>query len=128
MPFWMVTARTAALKRSRTGSILRIIDPDPIHRAMVTPSLSGCCLSLPLLSRNQHDRLELLAPQRGVDSRELARRPCVEVARHVGKLPRHRVGALGLGLRSEEHTSELQSHSDLVCRLLLEKKKTNSLP
>src|SRR5215204_7154950 len=27
------------------------------------------------------------------------------------------------GWRSEEHTSELQSHSDLVCRLLLEKKK-----
>src|SRR5260221_20467 len=29
--------------------------------------------------------------------------------------------------RSEEHTSELQSHSDLVCRLLLEKKKKNTL-
>src|SRR5260221_8728064 len=28
--------------------------------------------------------------------------------------------------RSEEHTSELQSHSDLVCRLLLEKKKINT--
>src|SRR5260221_8623197 len=28
-----------------------------------------------------------------------------------------------LSKRSEEHTSELQSHSDLVCRLLLEKKK-----
>src|SRR5499427_10670142 len=28
--------------------------------------------------------------------------------------------------RSEEHTSELQSHSDLVCRLLLEKKKNKS--
>src|SRR5438132_4323520 len=28
-------------------------------------------------------------------------------------------------IRSEEHTSELQSHSDLVCRLLLEKKKKN---
>src|SRR5260221_10960503 len=27
--------------------------------------------------------------------------------------------------RSEEHTSELQSHSDIVCRLLLEKKKFN---
>src|SRR5260221_10464466 len=26
-------------------------------------------------------------------------------------------------VRSEEHTSELQSHSDIVCRLLLEKKK-----
>src|SRR2546421_6692519 len=30
-------------------------------------------------------------------------------------------------LRSEEHTSELQSRSDLVCRLLLEKKKNNRL-
>src|SRR5437588_9746537 len=31
--------------------------------------------------------------------------------------------ATSAGRRSEEHTSELQSHSDLVCRLLLEKKK-----
>src|SRR5436190_16936115 len=31
------------------------------------------------------------------------------------------------GHRSEEHTSELQSHSDLVCRLLLEKKKKQNL-
>src|SRR5438034_6789602 len=30
--------------------------------------------------------------------------------------------------RSEEHTSELQSHSDLVCRLLLEKKKRRQRP
>src|SRR5947207_10493297 len=30
-------------------------------------------------------------------------------------------------VRSEEHTSELQSHSDLVCRLLLEKKKHESV-
>src|SRR2546427_5047030 len=30
-------------------------------------------------------------------------------------------------LRSEEHTSELQSQSNLVCRLLLEKKKTKTL-
>src|SRR5436190_18659329 len=30
-------------------------------------------------------------------------------------------------LRSEEHTSELQSHSDLVCRLLLEKKKKKKI-
>src|SRR2546427_982413 len=30
-------------------------------------------------------------------------------------------------VRSEEHTSELQSQSNLVCRLLLEKKKTNAL-
>src|SRR5438034_8465509 len=31
--------------------------------------------------------------------------------------------AIRLPLRTEEHTSELQSHSELVCRLLLEKKK-----
>src|SRR4051812_49810134 len=43
-----------------------------------------------------------------------------------------RRGALGVrgrrlgGLRSEEHTSELQSHVNLVCRLLLEKKKTKT--
>src|SRR5260221_8705694 len=30
-------------------------------------------------------------------------------------------------VRSEEHTSELQSHSDLVCRLLLEKKKNKTM-
>src|SRR2546427_9591134 len=38
--------------------------------------------------------------------------------------PRARHG--GRALRSEEHTSELQSQSNLVCRLLLEKKKKNS--
>src|SRR5476649_3060827 len=40
-----------------------------------------------------------------------------------------RVHADGDGkfFRSEEHTSELQSHSDLVCRLLLEKKKKQQL-
>src|SRR5260221_9346028 len=42
--------------------------------------------------------------------------------------PSARVGATHMAIasptkRSEEHTSELQSHSDLVCRLLLEKKK-----
>src|SRR5690349_23713333 len=34
--------------------------------------------------------------------------------------------ALAPGERSEEHTSELQSRRDLVCRLLLEKKKKNN--
>src|SRR5438034_6985740 len=38
----------------------------------------------------------------------------------------HGLAVTGGVIRSEEHTSELQSHSDLVCRLLLEKKK--SLP
>src|SRR2546421_2215060 len=44
-----------------------------------------------------------------------------------GIVPRHTVGTTitspWSAYRSEEHTSELQSRSDLVCRLLLEKKK-----
>src|SRR5476649_168925 len=36
---------------------------------------------------------------------------------------RNMVSYVVAGIRSEEHTSELQSHSDLVCRRLLEKKK-----
>src|SRR5437588_6092854 len=39
------------------------------------------------------------------------------------RLPPERPAGPGGAGRSEEHTSELQSHSDLVCRLLLEKKK-----
>src|SRR2546430_11993067 len=39
--------------------------------------------------------------------------------------PRLRSVSTPLSTRSEEHTSELQSQSNLVCRLLLEKKKKN---
>src|SRR5258706_16028790 len=49
------------------------------------------------------------------------RAPC----RPSGNRPRPRGMALSIGFRSrsEEHTSELQSLTNLVCRLLLEKKK-----
>src|SRR5260370_30135951 len=46
--------------------------------------------------------------------------PGPERVRDADTRPRSRAGAGG---RSEEHTSELQSHLNLVCRLLLEKKK-----
>src|SRR2546430_5253372 len=42
----------------------------------------------------------------------------------AGSLPPHDGPDRQQALRSEEHTSELQSQSNLVCRLLLEKKKT----
>src|SRR2546427_4987546 len=41
---------------------------------------------------------------------------------------RRRLLKLLPGRRSEEHTSELQSQSNLVCRLLLEKKKKKTIP
>src|SRR2546428_8780137 len=48
-----------------------------------------------------------------------------DVCRSGSSVPPCGVSSLLLaGARSEEHTSELQSRSDLVCRLLLEKKKT----
>src|SRR5438034_8626839 len=60
------------------------------------------------LFRSRLDRDRWLLPLRAM----CARAPFSAIA-----VPRLRRG------RSEEHTSELQSHSDLVCRLLLEKKK-----
>src|SRR2546427_7898359 len=45
--------------------------------------------------------------------------PAASAGRSSGKVTRRKV-------RSEEHTSELQSQSNLVCRLLLEKKKKNT--
>src|SRR5215218_11010589 len=51
--------------------------------------------------------------------------PAVSNRRRRERTPRGRVRPARTPhrRRSEEHTSELQSHSDLVCRLLLEKKK-----
>src|SRR2546430_3588478 len=50
-------------------------------------------------------------------------RPILNFPRAGGRQPSTYCGAL---FRSEEHTSELQSQSNLVCRLLLEKKKTQT--
>src|SRR2546428_11898804 len=64
----------------------------------------------------------------GVEDR-LERGPERLLARHFAlpELLERVAGVVGAGpLRSEEHTSELQSRSDLVCRLLLEKKKTET--
>src|SRR5437773_8303569 len=57
---------------------------------------------------------EQLPRQRGLEEVVDARAAAAEVA--VAELDEREP-------RSEEHTSELQSHHDLVCRLLLEKKK-----
>src|SRR5688572_31973884 len=57
--------------------------------------------------------------QHGRDRAEL-------VAHHAEHSFEVLAAALRDGERSEEHTSELQSQSNLVCRLLLEKKKKNN--
>src|SRR5437773_6440261 len=50
-------------------------------------------------------------------------REAVDRRSQVQNALRRHVGGARKSIRSEEHTSELQSHHDLVCRLLLEKKK-----
>src|SRR5688572_31602631 len=53
--------------------------------------------------------------------------PLVDVGELVGGGEVHARLPLFLADRSEEHTSELQSQSNLVCRLLLEKKKKKKI-
>src|SRR5437588_5171498 len=57
-----------------------------------------------------------LAPRSLTCLRQVLVDPRAQIERRHAEIARRRK-------RSEEHTSELQSHSDLVCRLLLEKKK-----
>src|SRR5438034_6727546 len=94
-------------------------------------------------ARRTHVVLRHEGDRRAHQVRDLLRTVLVE-SRAVGHLERLRVAEVDLLLaapplslrrldrnvgafRSEEHTSELQSHSDLVCRLLLEKKKTQKI-
>src|SRR5690349_22322327 len=62
------------------------------------------------------DHLERIEERRRADDVDHA----VDAAGHAAAHLRGEVGTID---RSEEHTSELQSRRDLVCRLLLEKKK-----
>src|SRR5688572_31597875 len=67
-----------------------------------------------------HDALPILFS--GSGHPEFSRRVCEALGITVGQSRLVRFAHA----RSEEHTSELQSQSNLVCRLLLEKKKTES--
>src|SRR5438034_2424896 len=69
----------------------------------------------PWSAANRYEPVGSIAKLRGV-------LPSVETYSTALSMP---FGPIANTARSEEHTSELQSHSDLVCRLLLEKKKNN---
>src|SRR3712207_6959547 len=86
--------------------------------------------ALPILDlRQRHDERRqadgaLVADPGDADDLEA---PRGLAARHEDVVADSEVVVLGGLLRSEEHTSELQSRQYLVCRLLLEKKKTNHI-
>src|SRR5437773_12558910 len=70
-----------------------------------------------------HDALPISAADREMKPEEAARLLHAYVDRELDAAKSLEL-AVDVGVqRSEEHTSELQSHHDLVCRLLLEKKK-----
>src|SRR5437588_1382809 len=96
--------------------------PRPPQRPTLFPTRRSSDLKLGLGIRSGND----------ATSREESRFVAIDQARtqRYGELtmtvcanPAKRSG-VPAPIRSEEHTSELQSHSDLVCRLLLEKKNT----
>src|SRR5260370_32254441 len=58
----------------------------------------------------------------GAGRKVLKSKVALKVRQNAAKYPGH----MRFQARSEEHTSELQSHLNLVCRLLLEKKKKNT--
>src|SRR5947207_13118042 len=124
-----------ALGRGEVGSLLFVTDPAEVNRLqrlaiegnrLGIPALFGfdvihglrTIMPVPIAMAASWD-VETIEQGQAVAAREAravgihwAFAPTVDIARD----PRW---------RSEEHTSELQSHSDLVCRLLLEKKQTN---
>src|SRR5476649_3043227 len=86
--------RLLRLKRFSTLTLYFFFN-DPASTEIYTLSLHD---ALPIFSRDCNDSLRILVAQK-----------------------REGFDEVGKSFRSEEHTSELQSHSDLVCRLLLEK-------
>src|SRR5438034_10637610 len=96
-----------------------IIASDPSGFRLPT-IITRPCASARSVEKTAHHRLGIRF------SSGMAAGPADAAANTAAPAPRHLAarppGRTGEESRSEEHTSELQSHSDLVCRLLLEKK------
>src|SRR5438874_8721929 len=99
---------------------------------MVRPPPRSTLFPYTTLFRSQRDGLAVVAVDLRVEA-EVGRQPpthggvvaALAIAKREGT--GHRFAVEVLYARSEEHTSELQSRRDLVCRLLLEKKKRKQL-
>src|SRR5260221_9496836 len=73
----------------------------------------------PLALRSSRQVQQLLVPKQQQKKLPSQKQYNKEIFSAVALVP-------GAAARSEEHTSELQSHSDHICRLLLKKKKINA--
>src|SRR2546427_8526285 len=90
--------------------------PTKVHVTRRRTQFRPALVSPPGVRERRRDRSGIL--------RRRSHAPCLLL--HPGFALRARVCGGARGARSEEHTSELQSQSNLVCRLLLEKKKKNN--
>src|SRR5690625_5747985 len=99
-------------------------------RAMVRGAPSGrcgICLDVKTIEGRSGHRIGPAPVDATV--RDPRRRPSLRSALVAGRrtAPDHSTSSVTAMIRSEEHTSELQSRGQLVCRLLLEKTKANSI-
>src|SRR2546426_1999272 len=93
--------------------------------SFISPFFFNDTATTEIYTLSLHDALPISLPARRAPLSCRARRPsaCAPArGRAGGRAPRRRRGHGGRHRRSEEHTSELQSPCNLVCRLLLEKK------
>src|SRR5437016_8866392 len=129
-----------------SGYATHAAPPAALHRTLVGPSLLSCILlfffndtaTTEIYTLSLHDALPIYA---SAGRNVIVERECLGDRLAVRNLEQ-RSQAIGSGFigaehskvfrlgverktRSEEHTSELQSLTNLVCRLLLEKKKKN---
>src|SRR3989475_6513011 len=111
--------RLAAARLGRQWRPFRVaqaVDESSTIRSLYLEPADGMATVAPLAG--QHLPLRLML----ADGSHLQRTYTLSLAPSDGRL-RISVKRQGRASRSEEHTSELQSQSNLVCRLLLEKKK-----
>src|SRR5260221_10437248 len=88
-----------------------------LRRSQLGQGESPCCILCTITIRCP---MFINHPTKGTNSQ---RAPMAVSRRAAGLCTGKQIALRSDSGRSEEHTSELQSHSDLVCRLLLEKKK-----
>src|SRR5437773_8939481 len=96
-----------------------VLDHSQTIIMLISPMSSTAIYTLSL-----HDALPIYVTARHLRASSTVARPAqIMLTRRNPPGNRELIAAVIIRSRSEEHTSELQSHHDLVCRLLLEKKK-----
>src|SRR2546430_1169451 len=124
-----LSPRARVLGRRRPGAVHGLADTEPL-RAFLAQSVDpggidativyGRLRSVALSAMSYTTGRSVTFVQGAADT------PTWERAERIAMRTRLTLDHVMASARSEEHTSELQSQSNLVCRLLLEKKKKNT--